>query len=716
MRFVPLAAAMAAALVAVAVSCSKDDGSTFCTGSHCGPDASVGDGYVPGFGVDHGAPQSLTITPANPTLAVTDLKNLPNLTLSAQITFTDGTSATIPSSWTADRIDIASVGAGNGVVQPTGTVFGRVSVTAQADGLKASTTVTVTAKATVNLDTIPPGDVAKLAGATAVDPDVTALDYPYDGTVFPRGLQAPELMWSVGSPGDEYELHLVAPYLDLAVLMTADPPSRFPMPQALWDTFVASAAGSDAKVELHRLSGGVAYVSVHQTWHVADANLRGLVYFWNVSQGQLLKADLTIGQVSPVFSPGSSQFICGSAPCGSGNPRALNSGLPATPPWEDNGTGFRCVACHSVAKDGSKLVGVFSKGGSSGPLGVVDLSTTLIDTIGDYTASGMLTAITPDGALTVMNTNDKKMHLVDGKTGTTLPSGLDALKNACDPTISADGKHFAFAGNCTGGTNFVLEFSQSDLILYDFDQASQTFTNPQNVLMSGGGGAGSALAFPSLTPDSKWLVFQGGSYSRAKFGNNLHGADDLYVVPAKQGSTPIALDRANGAGVLPPDNLHLNYAPTVSPIVAGGYYWVVFTSPRDYGNRMVSPQQAAPNDATYANHKQLWVTAIDTTIGSTDPSHPAFWLPGQDAKTANMFGYWTLAPCKPTLNDAGPSTCETGFECCSGFCRDTGQGFVCTANPGGCSQVGEKCVTDADCCGAGTSLGCVAGICQSTAK
>jgi hypothetical protein len=712
-----LAPAVAAIVLAPFAACSKDEGSQFCaTKAACGADASSpgDDGSL--FGVDHGAPKGLAVDPSNPSLQVTDTTNLPSLQLSAQITYGDGTTIGVPASWTVDRIDIASVGAGNGLVQPTGQVYGRATVTAKAQGLAASTTVTVTAKATVNIDGIGAADGALLAASSAADPAVMYLDYPYDGTVFPRGLVPPEIMWDLGLAGDEYMLRLVAPYLDLSVLLTADPPSRFTMPQALWNTFVGSAAGSDAKIELHRLSSGKAYLSARQTWHVADADLRGLVYFWNVSQGQLLKADLTIGQVSPVFSAGSSQAICGSAPCGSGNPRALNSGLPATPPWEDNGVGNRCVACHSVSKNGAKLAGVFSKGGSSGPLGFVDLQTTLIDSIGDYTASGMMTAITPDGALAVMNTNDKHAHLVDATSGATIAGGLDALGNVCDPMFSADGKHFAIAANCTGGTNFVLEFSHSDLVLYDFDQPSQTFANARTIVASGA--AGSALAFPSLTPDAKWLVFQGGDYSRAKYGSQQHGSDDLYVAAAQPGATPVALDAANGKSVLPPDSAHLNYAPTVSPIVAGGYYWVVFTSPRDYGNRMVSPEQAPPNDATYANHKQLWVTAIDTAVGAgaTDPSHPAFWLPGQDPNAANMFGYWTLAPCKDTLNDAGPSTCQSGFECCSGFCRDTGQGFVCTNNPAGCSQVGEKCASDADCCGAGQSLGCIAGICQSTAK
>jgi hypothetical protein len=311
-----------------------------------------------------------------------------------------------------------------------------------------------------------------------------------------------------------------------------------------------------------------------------------------------------------------------------------------------------------------------------------------------------------------MNTASKGMQLIDATTGAAIASALDSLTDVCDPTFSPDGTLFAMAANCTGGTNFALEFSQSDLVIYDFAEATRTFSNPRTVLTSGAAGQ-SAFAFPSFSPDSKWLFFQGGNYSRAKYGTNQHGSDDLYVVSTQAGSKPQSLDKTNAAGVVAPDNLHLNYAPTVNPISAGGYTWIVFTSPRDYGNRMVSPEQPAPMDATYANHKQLWVAAVDQNIGLVDPSHPAFWMPGQDATSANMFGYWTLAPCKPSGADAGPVTCDTGFECCSGFCRNQGQGFVCTESPGGCSQLGEKCTMSSDCCGAGPSLGCVAGICQT---
>jgi hypothetical protein len=710
-----LALALAPAVCAASCSSNSVD-SGFCPNG-CADAAAAGDALKevgdgpPMFVGDHGAPKSLSVVPANSSLQITDLSALPTAQLSAKVLYTDGTTSSVDASWTVDRIDIASIGAGTGLVTPTGTVFGKVTATAQAFGLTGSTSITVSLQATVNLSNISPGDASQLAGATTPDPAVIGLAYPYDKTVFPGGLAAPAMMWNLSSAGDEYLVHYVATGFDLSVLTTADPPSRFTLPSALWNTLTASVAGGNVTVQLQRLpadevgmdAGEAAYLSATQTWTIANANLRGIVYYWNISQGQILQADPTTGQVMPVFDPGSYTLL--------GNPPPQDQSQASSPPWENNGTGDRCVACHAVSKNGSTLAATFSTGGSTGPSGYVGLQSRLVSAIGDYPAQGMFTAIAPDGLVSVMNTATRTMQLLDGTTGLGISSALDGLTNVCDPVFSPDGTLFALASNCTGGTGQVLEFSSSNLTVYSFDEPTQTFTNPSTILTSGA--AGAALAFPSFSPDSKWIFFQGGSYSRAKYGTNLHGYDDLYVVAAQPGATPIALDTANGTNVLPSDSQHIEYAPTVSPIVQGGYFWVVFTTPRDYGNLMVSPEQAAPNDATYYNHKQLWVAAVDATIGTTDPSHPAFWLPGQDQGSANMFGYWALAPCEASEGDAGPPSCATGFECCSGFCRDLGNGPVCTGNPGGCHQLGEVCSTSADCCNAGSSVACLAGICQS---
>ena len=216
-------------------------------------------------------------------------------------------------------------------------------------------------------------------------------------------------------------------------------------------------------------------------------------------------------------------------------------------------------------------------------------------------------------------------------------------------------------------------------------------------------GGNNEIAFPSFSPDTKWVLYQKGDYSRAKYGagGNLTGHNQLYLSDIAGQVGELSLAAASGAA-LDPRNQQRSYQPTVNPISVGGYIWVVFVSPRDYGNKMLST-----TDATTQNQKQLWVAAIDANPKpGKDPSHPAFWLPGQNLGTVNMSGYWALEACHQT-----GTTCDQGFECCTGFCQaDNMGGFACVPPPGGCSKVGDKCATDGDCCNA-PSVKCVGGFC-----
>ena len=45
-----------------------------------------------------------------------------------------------------------------------------------------------------------------------------------------------------------------------------------------------------------------------------------------------------------------------------------------------------------------------------------------------------------------------------------------------------------------------------------------------------------------------------------------------------------------------------------------------------------------------------------------DPSHPAFYLEGQEIAANNLRGFWVLNPCK----EVGKG-CTSGDECCGGF-------------------------------------------------
>ena len=135
------------------------------------------------------------------------------------------------------------------------------------------------------------------------------------------------------------------------------------------------------------------------------------------------------------------------------------------------------------------------------------------------------------------------------------------------------------------------------------------------------------------------------------------------------------------------DDYKMNYEPTVNPIPSGGYFWVVFTSRRAYGN-IASGDPFDVGDGKRPIPKKLWVAAIDQkpTPGK-DPSHPAFYLPGQELGAGNMRGFWVVDPCH-----ADGTSCETGDECCNGYCRADGTSgkLVCGGKPPGCAQEYEN--------------------------
>jgi hypothetical protein len=647
---------------------------------------------------NHGAVVTLEI---NPPSAVVDIVNgvIAPATFTATATYADKFKGNVDPDWSLDRLDLGLITKSGGVFTPHGTLGGKGTVTAKLGGATATAQLSVTLHVSQN-----PGGLLPAEQTLFDTPDGTpsgTLLYPYDKTVFARGLLPPEMMWSGGALGDKILIHVKEGFVDVKVFTSVDPPvptdpyrPSFTLPESVWGFLTDSNAGEDVEVDILRLSGGVAHAAMHETWTVAPGSLKGSIFYWAVNTGQLMK--IAPGAATPVvvFDSGPADQL--------GTPAPANYN-GATPQWESGGNGKRCVACHAVSKDGSTIVSVFEKPGSTAsPWGTIDLTATPPSTvqITPYDSTAIYLGLTPDGKQAAVNNSAMAMQLVDTKTGAPIPTALDAIADkVADPAFSPDGKLFAFSGNATGA--YPVEFWRADLDVLDFDQATLSFAN-RRTIVSGGA---ETIAFASFAPDSKWVFFQKGDYSRAKYGAGLVGHDDLFVadVAGQVGTLPMAI--ASGAG-LDARNQHLAYQPTVNPISVGGYSWVVFVSPRDYGNRMLSI-----SDPTYENRKQLWVAAVDANPQpGKDPSHPAFWLPGQDIATINMSGYWALDACHQQGSD-----CSQGYECCTGFCQpDANDKYTCVPQPSGCSNVGEKCAASADCCGEPT-IQCVGGFCAQGA-
>jgi hypothetical protein len=286
----------------------------------------------------------------------------------------------------------------------------------------------------------------------------------------------------------------------------------------------------------------------------------------------------------------------------------------------------------------------------------------------------------------------------------------------------------------------------------DFDVTTSTFSNPVLVVDDTGKPGTTRPGWGAFLPDGNSVVFQ----HQSQPGADGNGSGSLYTrkgelaqigwASSSDATHVTALDGlngiANGTPYIPTianpvpltctadgvsvggidanhsDDVDHNYEPTVNPLPAGGYVWVVFTSRRMYGSvANIPPFCSDPrgvNLVTNITTKKLWVAAIDVNAKpGTDSSHPAFYLPAQELLAGNSRAFWVLDPCL-----ANGSSCTSGDQCCNGFCEQSGDGgLVCDNMPPNatCSAQGDKCTSSADCCISTDS--CINGFCeQATAQ
>jgi hypothetical protein len=261
------------------------------------------------------------------------------------------------------------------------------------------------------------------------------------------------------------------------------------------------------------------------------------------------------------------------------------------------------------------------------------------------------------------------------------------------PSWSPEGSLIAYvdSGDPTGWPSWTKPNS-GDLKAMDFSPTGIPMASNDRVLVSAGADPNMRILWPTISPDGKWVL-----YARGVGADTRDGTSDLYIASTVNPNTEIRLAALNGDGypfAASGRDLSWNFEPTFAPVAAGGYFWVVLTSRRTYGNTLIGEKDQV---------KQLWVAAIDQNpTAGQDPSHPPFHLPGQDEANLAMRGFWALDPCKPSGQG-----CSSGTECCDGYCS----AGVCTTK-NGCSQSGDHCDTNADCCNAATGTTCINHVCS----
>jgi hypothetical protein len=622
--------------------------------------------------------------------------------------------------WTVDDTRIGSIG-DDGVFHANGFVGGVVTVTATVGSGSISTQFTVNVDITENPGNVPAADQTTVKTGGQGDAQWKLL-YPYDRTVFPRGLAPPVIQLGGAGGATSTYLKITAPSYSYQQFAAATNPVRVTLPEQIWKGLALTAGATDTiKVEVSKLTGGAAAGPATQSWIIAQASIKGIVYYNTYK-----------------------------------SPLAQNGGvmrIPAGKTAEVVVSG--CTVCHSVSANGNVLAaGSNNTPDERGDWNPVDSASF------DLTAMGMATqktksaegrlfsfmALTPDGKLGLVNGLPPKRwppfiprgvyastgvasKLVDTASGADVaaPSLAGLVQYATMPAFSPDGAHVAFANSdkladacldpkCDATC---LQSCQRVLTVLDFDGKATppAFSNARDVVTQAG--AGKAIAWPSFLPDGRGIVFHEGdsadSYVFTGGGApSLPQYAELRLVDTqtKMVKTLNAVNGRTAAGdsYLPNGDAvegRMNYEPSVLPVPLGGYYWVLFTSRRTYGNT-ISPTSTSPSGANPwgteidpSPRKKLWIAAIDIDHPTkTDPSHPAFYLPGQELESGNMRAFAALAPCK-----AETASCETGADCCGGFCREVSRSadgvpsLACVPPPMNmCSNTYEPCKTAMDCC------------------
>ncbi len=702
---------------------------------------------------------TLVVTPATATISVSIVDGV--VTANAPVSFTASYSGSpVAATWLFDRGELGDV-ATTGVFTASGKNVGDGTLTARFGAREGTAKIKVVITQSQNgapsgvdaggggfggiggVGGEPLGPAVDAATQTKLKTTGTApanaaelgFLYPYDKTVFPRGILPPLPMWQSTHEATAVYVKLQqANYTYEGTFSYTGLPAgaahrRVRLEDAVWKAATQGNAGDALKLTVKVLDpNGTVYGPITQSWTIAAGVLKGTVYYNSYDSLITTNGGAETGGVIAI------------------KPRSPDPTL-AVPAQAG-----KCHVCHTLSADGSTLWAQdgddyangasydLTKGGArtaypaSGPGGVAGNNRKFV-----------WSAPYPDGSFALASSRFAREAYTQGDAklfartdgAEVAATGLTGVvTSAVTPAFAPDGRKVAFNFWEGAGAGGVTAGAGASLAVFDFGcgaaagstkcaGAAKTFSGLREIYRD----AAKYPSWPTFLPDGKAVVFnnqiEGGSCSPgAPDRTSIYNCEittwysaksELWVAKDVATKDARALANANGVG-LPTNALHandsqLNYQPTVNPVPSGGYYWVVFTSRRIYGNLLEGkPFGETGGDGT--PQKKLWVAAIDINApAGTDPSHAAFYLPGQELGAGNSRGFWVVDPCK-----ANGNSCETGDECCNGFCRKGGDGgaLVCQDKPPGtmCVQEFEKCAVDADCCD--PKQKCIAGKCAAT--
>lgn len=381
-------------------------------------------------------------------------------------------------------------------------------------------------------------DLAKLKNDPAQPEASFSYLYPYEKTVFPRGILAPLLQWDINKDAKAVSVKVTSPGVTFTGFYqypggaSNEAKRRVRIDQAAWRSALQANDGSSfLDIELKVLgSDGVVYGPFKRQLIVSPAPLTGTVYY-NSYNSALTGAGTPTGELGGVLQI----RVTSTDPALAGAPQpSLPQRLAGAP------AARKCTGCHTVSADGSSLF--VQDGSDTGPQNEhVDYPTSMWFDLtkapnerGDGTGQSLNPAATPadankflwsapypDGSFVLASaglTREARItgpSALFGKDGVLVPStGLPEDLWGSTPAFSPDGRHVVF--NFFQGTIAGQNAGGRSLVLYDFGcgaaqgsvtcgaAAAKEFSNARLAF----GAPDRYPAWPSFLADSTGVVFQ----------------------------------------------------------------------------------------------------------------------------------------------------------------------------------------------------------------
>ena len=554
--------------------------------------------------------------------------------------------------WSASRGDDTPPGTiSGGLYQPEPNAGGTVTISATDSCVSGTTQLTMQLDATFNDPGAGTTDRfdAGVSGVTTAGTKVPLIVYPNDQTRFPRNIYKVLFQWRRGGD-DFFKLSFAGPNSTTTVWTDGNDPQCAGLDAGCWEadpnTWTA-IAGSNAGATTTLTVQGVAqsdpkvYEAPPITIGFSKKDVKGAIFYWSTSAQGVRRA--SVSDALP-------------------EPYAVALPTPTTLP---DGTTVKCVACHTVSRDGQMMVAGTQ---TSGATGEFLYNVTPTPPPNDFITNELSTnnkgfgAFSPDDSQVVMTVgNVLKVFSTDGGAlvaNLAPPAGTNPDWSPSNTMIAYSDK----SGDSPGGANLATLAHNAD---------GSWATTGKIIVASNIPAAGTNL-FPSFSPDGRYIA-----YSHGQKGGHGDKTFLLYLVDA-DGGTPVELANANHQMNNDPSLVTGQFEdnmPTWAP--SGDYEWVAFNSARPYG--VILPA---------AKVQQIWVAAIDPSKLGTgqDPSYPAFRFSFQVISESNHRAFWSQDV--RDLPDAG------SFDA----------GIIIPPDAGACFDVGQACdPAQTQCC---SGLGC----------